>query len=168
MENRKLVPTERVIIICLTGLFTWLKVNQGINLNVPLFKRSVRSKLKITLEVIKICALSGMCLFSWNFAKFQWASDFLELFFSCFNIEIAYSGFTFCCAWSPSFFEFIWKVSKFQENEHTPGFIEYTDSPFVSTGKDNQSVKTRSYLLFTRLYVRTNIGDIFLGLLQAF
>ena len=42
--------------------------------------------------------------------------------FSCLNIEIAYSNFTFCGASTPSFFEFTWKMSKFQENEHTPVF----------------------------------------------
>ena len=41
--------------------------------------------------------------------------------FSCFNIEIAYSNFTFCGAWTPSFFTFSWKLSQIQENEHTPG-----------------------------------------------
>ena len=32
----------------------------------------------------------------------------------------AYSNFTFCGGWTPSFFEFTWKMSKFQQNEHTP------------------------------------------------
>ena len=45
--------------------------------------------------------------------------DFVEYVpgsFSSFNnIEIAYSNFT------PSFFEFSWKLSQIQENEHTPG-----------------------------------------------
>ena len=39
-----------------------------------------------------------MCSFSWIFAKFQLALDFIEFVhgsFSCFNIEIAYSNFTF-------------------------------------------------------------------------
>ena len=39
---------------------------------------------------------------------------------SCFCIEIAYSNFNFCGSWTPSFFELNWKLSKFQENEHTP------------------------------------------------
>ena len=43
--------------------------------------------------------------------------------FSHFNIAIAYSNFTFCGAWTPSFCEFTWKQSKFQENEHTPGRV---------------------------------------------
>ena len=40
--------------------------------------------------------------------------------FSCFCIEIAYSNFNFCGTWTSSFFEFTWKMSTFQENEHTP------------------------------------------------
>ena len=49
--------------------------------------------------------------------------------FSCFDTEIAYSNFIFCGSWTPSFVEFIWKMSKFQENEHTPG-------PFTWLNKD--------------------------------
>ena len=41
--------------------------------------------------------------------------------FSCFYIEIPYSNFTFCGTLIPSFFEFSWKMSKFQENVHIPG-----------------------------------------------
>ena len=66
----------------------------------------------------------GMCSFSWNFAQFYWASDFVEFMlgsFSCFYIDIAYSNFTFCGAWTPSLFACRWKLSKFQENEHIPG-----------------------------------------------
>ena len=47
---------------------------------------------------------SGMCSFSWIFAKFLWAPDFVEFVFgsfSCFNIEIVYSNFSFCGAWTP-------------------------------------------------------------------
>ena len=43
--------------------------------------------------------------------------------YSCFNIEIAYLNFTFCSAWTPSFFEFTWKMTKFQENEQTADLI---------------------------------------------
>ena len=47
--------------------------------------------------------------------------DFVLGSFSRFNIEIAYSNFTFCDAWTPKFLSFKWKMSKFQLNEHTPG-----------------------------------------------
>ena len=43
--------------------------------------------------------------------------------FSCFNIEIAYSNFIFCGSWTSSLFEFSWKLSQFQENEHTSGYL---------------------------------------------
>ena len=43
--------------------------------------------------------------------------------FSHFCIAIAYSNSTFCGAWTPSFCEFTGKLSKFQENEHTPEWI---------------------------------------------
>ena len=44
-------------------------------------------------------ALGGGVLFFRNFAKFLWGPDFVEFVlgsFSCFNIEIACSNFTFC------------------------------------------------------------------------
>ena len=44
--------------------------------------------------------------------------------FSCFSIEIAHSNFKFCDAWTLSFFEFTWKISKFPENKHTPGLYK--------------------------------------------
>ena len=56
--------------------------------------------------------------------KFYWAPDVVEFVlgrFSHFYIAIAYSDSTFCHAWTRSFCEFTWKMSKFQENEHTPG-----------------------------------------------
>ena len=46
--------------------------------------------------------------------------------FSHFYIAIAYSNSTFCGAWTPSFCEFTWKLSKFQQNEHTPACPEMT------------------------------------------
>ena len=39
---------------------------------------------------------------------------------SHFYIAIAYLNSTFCGAWTPSFCEFTRKMSKFQQNEHTP------------------------------------------------
>ena len=50
-----------------------------------------------------------------NFSEYQ-----IFCSFSCFNIEIANSNFTFCGAWTPSFCVFSWKLSQIQENEHTP------------------------------------------------
>ena len=47
--------------------------------------------------------------------------EFVLCSLSCFYIEIAYSNFTLCGPWTPSFFAFTWKITKFQENEHTPG-----------------------------------------------
>ena len=41
--------------------------------------------------------------------------------FSCFNIEIAYSNFTFCGAWTPILSTFRWKMWKIHKNEHTDG-----------------------------------------------
>ena len=41
--------------------------------------------------------------------------------FSCFYIKIASSNFNFSGTWTPSFFEFTSKMSKFHENEHSPG-----------------------------------------------
>ena len=41
--------------------------------------------------------------------------------FSHFYVAIAHSNSTFHGAWTPSFCEFTWKLSKFQQNEHTPG-----------------------------------------------
>ena len=55
--------------------------------------------------------------------KFYWAPDIEEFVlgrFSHFNIAIAYSNSTFCIAWTQSFCEFTWKLSKFQEYEHIP------------------------------------------------
>ena len=55
--------------------------------------------------------------------KFYWVPDIVKFVlgrFSHFNIAIAYSNSTFCGAWTPSFCEFTRKMSKFQENEHTP------------------------------------------------
>ena len=67
---------------------------------------------------------SGVCSFCRICAKFQWAPDFVEFVFgrfAHFYIAIAYSNSTFCGTWTPSFCEFTWKLSKFQQNEHTPG-----------------------------------------------
>ena len=55
--------------------------------------------------------------------KFYWAPGIVEFVlgrFSHFYIAIAYSNSTFCGTWTPSFYEFTWKLSKFQQNEHTP------------------------------------------------
>ena len=65
---------------------------------------------------------SGVWSFSWICAKFYWAQNFVEFVLGCFsyfNIEIAYLNFTFCGAWTPIFCEFTWKLSKYQQNEHT-------------------------------------------------
>ena len=61
--------------------------------------------------------------------KFYWAPDIVKFVlgrFSHFNIAIAYSNSTFCGAWTPSFWEFTWKLSKFQQNEHTPALFAAT------------------------------------------
>ena len=42
---------------------------------------------------------------------------------SCAYIAIAYSNSIFCGTWTPSFCEFTEKLSKFQENEHTPDIM---------------------------------------------
>ena len=47
--------------------------------------------------------------------KLRGKPDFVE--FSHFYIEIAYSNFTFCGSSTPSFCEFSWNPSKFQQNE---------------------------------------------------
>ena len=53
--------------------------------------------------------------------KFYWAPDIVEFVLGRFShIAIAYSNSTFCGSWTQSFCEFTWKLSKFQENEHTP------------------------------------------------
>ena len=68
----------------------------------------------------------GVCSFFWICPKFYWAPDFVEFVlgrFSHFYIAIAYSNSTFCGSWTPSFSEFTWKLSKFQQNEHTQGGV---------------------------------------------
>ena len=52
----------------------------------------------------------------------HWVPDFAEFVlgrFSHFYIVIAYSNSTFCGSWTPSFCEFTWKLSKFQQKKHT-------------------------------------------------
>ena len=60
--------------------------------------------------------------------KFYWAPDIVKFVlgtFSHFYIAIAYSNSTFCGTWTPIFCEFTWKLSKFQQNEHTPGVSSF-------------------------------------------
>ena len=60
------------------------------------------------------------------FCKILVTARFVEFVlgsFSGFNIEIGYSNFTFCGTWTPSFFQFTWKMSKFQQNKHTSGSL---------------------------------------------
>ena len=55
--------------------------------------------------------------------RFYWAPYIVEFVlgrFSHFNIAIAYSNSTFCGTWTSCFYEFTWKLAKFQQNEHTP------------------------------------------------
>ena len=68
--------------------------------------------------------------------KFYWAPDIVKFVlgrFSHFNIAIAYSNSTFCGAWTPSFCEFTWKLSKFQQNEHTPDPLPKSDASLDAT-----------------------------------
>ena len=91
------------------------------------------------------CLNSCLCSFSWICIKLWWAPDFVEFVlgrFSHFYIEIAYSNFTFCGAWTPSFCEFTWKLSKFQQNEHTPG-NQFLDP----LGDTHSTCLTRDFLL---------------------
>ena len=55
-----------------------------------------------------------------NFREFV---EFVLSRFSHFYIAIDYSNPTFCGALTPSFCEFTWKLSKFQQNEHTPDLL---------------------------------------------
>ena len=66
--------------------------------------------------------------------------------FSCFNIEIAYSNFTFCGAQTPSLCTFRWKMSKFQETKHTPG------KKIVLSSTRNSTVNATFYL-FIYLFI---------------
>ena len=61
--------------------------------------------------------------------KFYWAPDFVEFVLdslSCFNIVIAYSNYTLCGAWTPSFCKFTWKLSTFQQNAHSLEHLAFT------------------------------------------
>ena len=77
--------------------------------------------------------------------------EFVLSSFSCFNIEIAYSNFTFCGAWTPSFFAFRWKLSKFQENAQTPDNFDITgiSSKCYLEGRNLHTKSTVCHSLFT-------------------
>ena len=91
--------------------------------------------------------------------KFQWASDIVKFVlgrFSHFNIAIVYSNSTFCGAWAPSFCEFSSKLSKFQENEHTPGLsyqiLKYSLHPKSITRNSLQIMtEAQDKWLFTKV-----------------
>ena len=65
-------------------------------------------------------------------------------YFSCFYIEIAYSSFTFCGAWTLSFCTFRWKVSKIQENEHTSVVQPWQQHNFPKSSLSQSGWKVRN------------------------
>ena len=87
--------------------------------------------------------------FSWGvlvLLKFYWAPDIVEFVlgrFSHFNIAIAYSNSTFCGAWTP---KFLWVHSKFQQNEHTPGWrVLHIISQFLQWAKISYYITNESF-----------------------
>ena len=67
--------------------------------------------------------------------------------FSCFNIEIAYSNFTFCGAWTPGFFAFRWKLSEFQQNKHTPGMSHFRNMSKCPPPRNIQRLLLTEFLI---------------------
>ena len=69
--------------------------------------------------------------FAQNFSEGQILWSLLLGRFSHFYIAIAYSNSTFRGVWTPSFCELTWKLLKFQQNEHTPGY--YTSFQYLNS-----------------------------------
>ena len=112
--------------------WTWVQVTSH-----PHSHYGPSSFFYLLIYICKWMQINGLCwilgrlslLFLWTrgvlvLLKLYWAPDIVEFVlgrFSHFNIAITYSNSTFCGVWTPSFCEFTWKLSKFQQNEHTPG-----------------------------------------------
>ena len=66
---------------------------------------------KGVLIFLNLCKYVSECQILWSLCSVD---------FHSFCTAIAYSNSTFCGTWTPSFCEFTWKLSTFQQNEHTP------------------------------------------------
>ena len=88
-----------------------------------------------------------------NFSECQILWSLCSVVFFCFNIEIAYSNFTFCGDWTPSFFEFTWKLFKFQQNEHTLELAELVIVKNSTNTMERSALSTCYFFLLVKCYI---------------